>query len=989
MATKKTPKPAAATQPTRTAKAAKPVGAEKAPAASDGFPVVAIGASAGGLEAFEKFFASMSPASGMAFVVVQHLDPTHSSILTEILQRSTSMAVAEALDQVEVKPNHVYVIPPNREMDIAHGVLNLSLPKKPRGLHMPIDSFFRSLAEDKGEYSVGIVLSGTGSDGTLGLRAIHGAGGLCLVQDPATAKYDGMPVSAIQAGFATQVLAVEAMPKALEADARLRHLLELGRTRADVGKGLAQILTRLRNGTGHDFSQYKKSTLGRRIERRVVQHGLGDVPSYERYLSEHPDELQSLFRELLINVTSFFRDPQVFEYLKHEVLRPLVANAADGDTLRIWVAGCATGEEAYSLAMLLRELQDEERHSINVQIYSTDIDPEAITVGRAGAYTHNIAQDVSPQRLRRFFAKEDKGYRVVKEIREMVVFALQSVIKDPPFTRLDLLCCRNLLIYLEPSLQDRLMPTFHYALKPGGVLCLSPSESIGNHLDIFDPIERKFNIYRAKPSLASRRTLLNSRVSWTPAGAAPGAVPDFTKPREIAVAELARRALLQSFAPASVLTDMSGNILYVHGETGKYLSLAPGQPSNNIIDMARDALQLELREALRHAQGAGMPSVRRELSIKSASGVQLLHLGVHTLPGQEPGQKLLLISFQEMEQPAVRKGSRKASANPSIDTKRIDDLERELRLSKQSMGAMVEEQQASNEELQSTNEELQSTNEELQSTNEELETSKEELQSVNEELITVNSELQNKVELLTSMQDDMKNLLDNISVGTIFLDRHLMIRRFTRDATRIYRLVSSDVGRPLADIRGDLVEVDLLSDAQKVLSTLTPIEREVQTTGGTWYLARVQPYRTVDNMIDGVVMTFSDVSERIKAVAARRASDMAEAIIDAVHEPLIVLDGQRQVVSANQAYFAQFGGSATDTLHHNFYACGKGLWDFKAMHALLDEYPSGQLKLDARELAHEFAGKGMLNLKLTVRRLEETAGTPQLTLLSIEVLTPA
>ena len=810
MATKKTPKPAAASAPTRPSDTGKTPRAQSTPGFSGGFPVVAIGASAGGLEAFEQFFAAMPATSGMAFVVLQHLDPTHSSILTEILQRSTSMPVAEALDQVDVKPNHVYVIPPNREMGITHGVLNVSLPKKPRGLHMPIDSFFRSLAEDKAEFSVGIVLSGTGSDGTLGLRAIHGAGGLCLVQDPATAKYNGMPGSAIQAGFATQVLAVEAMPRALEADARLRHLLEQSRADGDVGKGLSQILARLRNATGHDFAQYKKSTLGRRIERRIVQHGLSDVPSYERYLKAHPDELQALFRELLINVTSFFRDPQVFEYLKQEVLRPLVAAATEGDTLRIWVAGCATGEEAYSLAILLRELQDEERHSVKIQIYSTDIDPEAIAAGRAGVYPPNIAQDVSPDRLRRFFAKEDKGYRVCKEVREMVVFALQSVIKDPPFTRLDLLCCRNLLIYLEPSLQDRLMPTFHYALKPGGVLCLSPSESIGNHLDMFDPIERKFNIYRAKHSLTSRRTLLNSRVAWAPDSAAPGAG---ARPRQTPGT---RRGRPGAARPAAVFRPRFGADRHARKH-----SLCARRDREIPEPGARPAVQQH------HRHGARCPAARAARSAAPGAGRGPAGCHARSQPHHRHGRAN---GAPRCTHPA-RPGSRPETAadqlpgggaargpqgvaqvrhpTASLDAKRIDDLERELRLSKQSMGAMVEEQQASNEELQSTNEELQSTNEELQSTNEELETSKEELQSVNEELITVNSELQNKVELLTNMQDDMKNLLDNISVGTIFLDRHLLIRRFTRDATRIYRLVSTDVGRPLADIRGDLLEVDL------------------------------------------------------------------------------------------------------------------------------------------------------------------------------------
>ena len=985
MATKKAPKHAA--EPTKT----KPPATAKAPSELSipgDFPVVAIGASAGGLEAFEQFLAATPTNSGMAFVVVQHLDPTHTSILTEILQRSTSMQVVEAGDQMAVQPNRVYVIPPNREMGIAHGVLSLSVPQKQRAPHMPIDSFLRSLAEDKGEYAVGIVLSGTGSDGTLGLRAIHGAGGLCLVQDPSTAKYDGMPTSAIHAGYATQVLAVQAMPKALEADARLRDLVVRSREKSpDGNKRFSLILTRLRNATGHDFSQYKKSTLGRRVERRMLQHGLANVPSYEHYLNEHPEELQSLFRELLINVTSFFRDPQVFDFLKQEVLPALIATAADGDTLRIWVAGCATGEEAYSLAMLLRELLDDQRRNVNALIYSTDIDPEAIAVGRAGVYPVNIAQDVSPERLRRFFVKEGKDYRVRKEIREMVVFALQSVIKDPPFTRLDLLSCRNLMIYLEPALQDRLIPTFHYALKPGGVLCLSPSESIGNHLELFNPIDRKFNIYRAKPSLTSRRTLLNSRVSWKPDGPLPGLHSDVNRAKETSVADLARQTLLQAFAPASVLTDLTGNILFVHGDTGKFLRLAPGQPSNNIIDMARQDMQLELREALHQAQSENQPPINREFALKGEDGDQIVALGVRTLPAKDGDHKLLLVSFEEIKRPVVRKRSRKSDAPAvDIDVSRIEDLERELKLNKQSMGAMMEEQQASNEELQSTNEELQSTNEELQSTNEELETSKEELQSVNEELVTVNSELQSKVELLTAMQDDMKNLLDNISLGTIFLDRHLVIRRFTRDATRIYRLVSTDMGRPLADIRSDLKEVDLLADAQRVLDLLSPIEREVQTTGGAWYMARVQPYRTVDNVIDGVVLTFTDVSERVNAIAARSARDLAEAIVDAVHEPLVVLDGERQVVGANSAYFKCFGGTPADTNNRSIYESGEKQWDFEDMHALLDAMPSESRAFDARELSHTFPDQRNLKLKLTARCVAESSGRTELILLAIEVL---
>lgn len=951
------------------------------------FPVVAIGASAGGLEAFEQFFRAMPADSGMGFVLVQHLDPTHTSILSEILQRSTAMPVVEAVQQMPIEPNRVYVIPPNHDMVIARGALCLSVSSRSRGGgQMAIDRCFRSLAEDQGEYAVGIVLSGTGTDGTLGLRAIHGAGGLCLVQDPATAKYDGMPTSAIQAGFATQVLAVQDMPKALEADARLRRLMAQNQGAAAADKRLTRVLMRLRSATGHDFSQYKKSTLGRRIARRMAQHGLADIPAYERYLAEHPGEVQALFHELLINVTSFFRDPEIFGYLKANVLPGMMADRTMGDPLRIWVAGCATGEEAYSLAMLLRELADEQHLDLPVQIYSTDIDAEAIAIGRTGLYPPNITEDVSPERLRRFFLKEDKGYRVRKEIREMVIFALQSVIKDPPFTRLDVLSCRNLLIYLEPELQDRLMPIFHYALKPGGVLCLSPSESIGSHQDLFETVDRKFNIYRAKSTLASRRALLNSRIAWTPEGTpseSGAARPRLL--RETSVTELARRALLQAFAPASVLTELNGDILFVHGETGKYLRLAPGQPSNNILDMAREGLALELREAMHQAQSEGLPTLDREIAVHSPDQTQTVGLSVRVLPGSGQGHKLLLVSFREIERPVPRRGGRRSKSSLSAEALRIEELERELVLSKQSMGAMVEEQQASNEELQSTNEELQSTNEELQSTNEELETSKEELQSVNEELVTVNSELHSKVEQLTSMQDDMKNLLDNISVGAIFLDRELMIRRFTHDATSVYRLVATDLGRPLADIRSELKEVDLLADARSVLDTLTPIEREVQA-GRVWYLVRIQPYRTMDNVIEGVVLTFNDVTERVQAIAARRARDLAEAIVDTVHEPLVVLDRQLQIVTANSAYWSRFGGDPAGDVGKSLFQTGAGQWDFAAMHEWLDAMGSPERTIKALELAREFPALGQQNLKISLRRVTEKGGHSDLVLLSIQLL---
>ena len=468
-----------------------------------------MGASAGGLEAFEQFFRNVPPDSGMAFVLVSHLDPSHVSILTEILQRTTAMPVVEVQDQMVVAPNGVYVIPPNRDMAIFHDVLQLSVPEQPRGLRMPIDAFLRSLADDQGEHAIGIILSGTGTDGTLGLRAILGSGGVSLVQDPATAKYDGMSVSAIQAGYATHVLPVEKMPKVLLAGIHPLAVHQETPPAPAAVSGMNRNLMLLRSGTGHDFSSYKQSTIGRRIEWRMSQHKIENTEIYARYLKENPAEVKLLFKELLINVTSFFRDAEAFAALKRDIL-PLLFEGKPGDyVFRVWVVGCATGEEAYSIAMLLREFMDETRQKLKIQIYSTDLDDSAIAVARAGIYPPNIAQDIDPERLRRFFVKEERGYRVKKDVREMVVFATQNVIKDPPFTRLDLLSCRNVMIYLEPELQNRLIPAFHYALKRGGVLFLSPSESIGNHTELFAPLNRKWKFFRATGTVASTRAVLS------------------------------------------------------------------------------------------------------------------------------------------------------------------------------------------------------------------------------------------------------------------------------------------------------------------------------------------------------------------------------------------------------------------------------------------------------------------------------------------------
>jgi len=946
-----------------------------------------MGASAGGLEAFEQFFRHVAADCGIAFVLVQHLDPDHPSILAEILQRASAMPVVEAQDQMKVVPDHVYVVPPNREMAIFHGVLQLSTPEQPRGHRMPIDAFLRSLADDQGERAIGIILSGTGTDGTLGLRAILGAGGISLVQEPGTAKFDGMPASAIHAGYATHVLPVDEMPEALRSG--MRALMERPEAVPPTQPrgGINRILMLLRSATGHDFSLYKKSTIARRIERRMSQHDIADTEVYARYLGEYPAEIQALFRELLINVTSFFRDPEAFVTLKRDILPHLCADKPEGYVFRVWVAGCASGEEAYSIAIVLREFMDEIRQDFKVQIYATDLDDDAIAVARAGAYPPNIVQDVSTERLRRFFVKDDAGYHVKKSIREMVVFAVQNVIKDPPFTKLDLLSCRNLMIYLEPDLQNRLIPSFHYALRPGGVLFLSPSESIGNHPGLFAAQNRKWKFYRAVHSPSSTRAMMAGGISWAANGR--DKAPDVTmqKAKETNLGELARRALLQSYAPASVVTDANGNILYVHGDTGRFLRPAPGQASLNVVDMAREGMQLELRTAVLAASKSTVP-LEREVAV-NADDVLTVRFSVRTLSDPD-GKGLLLVSFQEAARDSGKappaKPRRSKHAGPP-EWRRIEELERDLVYTKENLQATIEEQQASNEELKSANEEMQSTNEELQSTNEELETSKEELQSVNEELITVNTELQAKIEQLDGMQNDMKNLLDNISVGTVFLDEHLVIRRFTREAARIYRLAGSDVGRPLIDIKSDIEGDDLLAEASAVLDTLVPWEREVRTLAGTWYLARIQPYRTMDNVIEGVVLTFADINARVAAeIAVQAARALAEGIVDTVREPLLVLDDGLRVVSASRAFYRTFQVSPDATVGRAIYELGNRQWDIPRLRELLEKVLPLNQTFDDYVVEHDFPGIGCRRMVLNARRIVSQSGDTRLILLAIEAI---
>lgn len=832
--------------------------------AGDAFPIVGIGASAGGLEALEQFLKNVPERSGMAFVIVQHLDPTRKGIMPELLQRATGMKVVQVRDRTTVRRDGVYVIPPNRDMSILRGVLHLLAPAAPRGLRLPIDHFFRSLAQDRHERSVGVILSGMGSDGTLGLRAIKEKAGVVLVQDPAGAKFDGMPRSVIDAGLADIVAPVEELPGRIVA--YLRRTPPLGRPEAVVEdrktrSALEKIVILLRAHTGHDFSLYKRNTLYRRIERRMGIHQIDRMAGYVRYLQENSQELDLLFKELLIGVTNFFRDPAVWEQLRTEAIPALLADRAPGHTLRAWVPGCSTGEEAYSLAMVFKEAVEALKPpgSFTIQVFATDLDRDAIDQARQGIFPGNVAADVGEERLRRFFTKDDRGHRVRKEIREMVIFAPQNLIMDPPFTKLDIVSCRNLLIYLAPEAQKKLIPLFHYSLRPGGLLLLGSAETVGSGTELFVPLGGKTRIFRRADST------LNPEPVEFPPGFKGGSAAD-TEARGAlkpiaSLQSLADQLVLQRYAPPAVLVDDKGDIFYVSGRTGKYLEPAAGKANWNLFAMAREGLRYELTGAFQKALRQSEKISLHGLKVGTNGGEQAVDLTVQRLDETGPLHGLVMIVFTDVAASAfpapAGAGARSGAAPRNV---RFAELEHELRRIRAEARTTHEEMQTSQEELRSANEELQSTNEELQSTNEELTTSKEEMQSLNEELQTLNAELQAKVDEHTRSSNDMKNLLNSTDIATLFLDNELNVRRFTPQATKIIKLIAGDVGRPVTDLASELHYPDLAKDAREVLRTLASAEKPIGARDGRWFSVRVMPYRTMDDRIDGVVLTFADIT---------------------------------------------------------------------------------------------------------------------------------
>ena len=893
------------------------------------FPVVGLGASAGGLEALRTFFSHLPEATGAAYIVLVHMSPDKPSMLPQLLQKDTLVPVEMAADGVSLRPDHVYVVPPNKEISLYSGVIQLLDPVD-RKISLPIDFFFRSLAADSGNRAVAVVLSGTGADGTVGLKEVKNVEGLVLVQSEASAKYDGMPRSAANTGLADMILPPEQMP-----DRIVRYFHSSGATvESEARKDrdwLPKIFALLRVQVGHDFSPYKESTLLRRINRRMGLNQIGNSEAYVRLLRQSPEELNALFRELLIGVTNFFREPQSFEALKQDFLPGLFNGLEEDGVFRAWIPGCSTGEEVYSLAMILQECQDELSHRVGVQLFGTDVDGQAIERAREGLYPASIMADVSQERLNRFFSKEGESYRIRKEVRECAVFSVQDVLKDPPFSRLHLLLCRNLLIYLDTSAQKRLLPLFHHTLLPGGVLMLGSSESIGGFTNMFKPLNSKWKIHRREEIPASLRQPVEFPTG-TPAAAAAteGKAPN--KSGE-SFERLTQRIVLERFSLPAVLTDQAGTILHIQGRTGKYLEPASGPPTQNILDMARQGLRINLSTAMRQAVSQWQDVARRNVQVATDWGTQRVNLYVCPLDRPRELTGRLLIAFEEvpetpkpLEETAIPDKEDQDSRNRY--KARIAELEEELRRMQEDHQTTIEELESSNEELKSTNEELQSSNEELQSTNEELESSKEELQSLNEELQTVNAELQSKVDELSEAQDDITNLLSSTEIATIFVDEKLRIKRFSREATRIINLIESDVGRPLEHQVTNLEYEGLIGDLKQVLDHLVPVERELRTTAGTWYIMRLMPYRSMDNRILGCVLTFRNVDaqkkaqERLQEINAELegAWGLVRSIFDMSHLPMAVLDDGARVVIANPELYRLLEISAEEAEREDFFS---------------------------------------------------------------------
>lgn len=881
-------------------------------------PIVGIGASAGGIAALQKFFPKVAPDSGLAYVVIQHLDAEHESALADIIQRCAKVKTETVKDETAVEANRIYVIPPGTSLTVKNCRMHLAKMSGTRSKRTPIDDFLISLAEDQGENAAGVILSGTGSDGTLGLRAIKEHGGLTLAQE--SAEYDGMMRSAVHTGLVDMVLAAEEMAEKLveyfRRTVRFGEESKPNASRHDYDH-LTQIAAILRARTGHDFSGYKHNTIQRRIQRRMQVLQIDDPADFHERLRQEPQQVDFLFQDLLIGVTSFFRDPEAFEALEHSVVPKLFENRKPDESVRVWVPGCATGEEAYSIAMLLREHSPKGAAAPKLQVFATDIDERALEVARAGRYPAAIAQDVSPKRLREFFSREDGTYRISADLRESVLFSAHNLLRDPPFSRLDLITCRNLLIYLGSDLQEKVIPIFHYALRNDGCLFLGSSENVTRHQRLFATIDKPNRIFQKRQGSGVKLP------QFPLASLAKPASPRGAEPRSFAGAlqGQAERILLERYSPAYVVINAAGEVLHTSAGTGKYLELAPGVPDHNIFTMARRGLRMDLRAAVHKAVSTGQASVQNNINIGTNGGRQTITLFVQPMRPEGASDPVYMLVFRDLGGIRPDADSEETHTTEDVESANVSQLEKELRETRERLQITTEELESSNEELKSSNEELSSINEELQSSNEELETSKEELQSINEELQTVNSELNMRVDELSRANNDIANLLESTQIATVFLDRDLCIQSFTPAARDLFHLVESDVGRPLAHVRPRFPADGLQTDMEQVLRRLATIEREVKgPEGDTRYVMRVLPYRTAEDVIAGVVVTFVDVTritlaeERVSELAhdLRNRVESLETLLDLVPAGIfIVEDGGSGEIRANR-HAAELVGQSGD-----------------------------------------------------------------------------
>jgi two-component system CheB/CheR fusion protein len=933
------------------------------------FTVVGVGASAGGFEAFVQLLENLPPDLNMAFVFVQHLDPRHASSLASLLSSKTQMEVTEIRQRTQLSPNHIYIIPPNTSLIVSNGVLRLSQRKK-GGVHMPIDTFFKSVAQDQGNLAVGIILSGNATDGTAGLKEIKAGGGLTFAQEPASCKFPGMPESAIISGCVDYVLTPSGIAAEL-AQIAAHGVVHRGlqpNLLPGAESHLARIFALIRAATGADFSCYKPTTLRRRIMRRMVLRKIETLPEYFQFLQNTPAEIELLFQDILINVTGFFRDPSAFQVLKKKIFPRIVKAKPPGEPIRVWVPGCATGEEVYSLAICLHEFLGKNLNNKAIQIFGTDINENMVAKARAGVYPLSVESEVSPERLRRYFEKSDGGYRISKFIRDACIFARQNVAEDPPFSKLDLISCRNLLIYLGLPLQQRVFPTFHYSLRPGGYLLLGTSETIGAFSNLFTLVDKKNKVY------TRNETYTRPEVEFTPNRQTDIGESKLISSRpEVSHFNLQKRAeeiLLGQYSPPGVVVNARMEVLHFLGRTGPYLEPATGSASLNLLKMVRDELAMDVRTALTQATRTNLPVRKEGVRMRFERHLREVTIDVVPFKNSAP-DRFFMVLFRNHPQVIEEFGNDRKKSQTTARQQQAERestrLRSELRQTRESLQTIIEQQEATNEELKSANEEIQSSNEELQSTNEELETAKEELQSTNEELTTLNEELQNRNGELSQANNDLNNLIGSFNMPIVMLGNDMTIRRFTPLAQKIFNLIPGDVGRRISDINPNIALPDLSAMVTEVVDSLHIKEIEVQDREGHWYSLRIRPYRTSENKIDGAVIVLVDIGDVRQGL---------EEVLDMVPEPMLLLTNNLRVSKANNSFYEKFQVETADTLGHLIFELGNGQWNAPPLRSLLESVLPGNQHVENFKLEHDFPMIGRRTFLVNARRLyQQSKGT--------------